>query len=350
MKMKTGKLKNRCAIALGTVVVLTFNTCIIPQEVTHSTIHFIFRPENNWTQFAIWLENKDGEYIQTAYISDFIGRRGGGNRTGDVDIDSPSGNRLTALPVWSHARGIIDMTFGIENYYPPAQNQSGYPEEMDAVSGATPGARMQTKTLQLSGLPGEYGCWIEVNRSYDFNPYHNYSFYRGQPSLVWSTTILVSNSADSSMVSDYRGYGSADGSDGEIHVPDSTITTATNLLRDMGGYKFKVVYSPSSASVADLAGSSSASSFSLKQNVPNPFNSTTEISYYLPHSSHVNLAIYTINGRRMITLVDKHETAGDKGICWDGRDAKGQVAPNGIYLYKLQTDDYVNIKSMAFLK
>lgn len=247
---------------------------------------------------------------------------------------------------------MIDTTFGFENYYPPAETQPAYPDEIDAVSGATPNQSIQTKNWQLSGLPhGDYNCWIEVNRSYDFNQYHNYSFYRGQPSLVWNTTIGVRDSADSSMVADYLGYGSTDGSDGEISPPDSTITTAVNLLTDLGGYKFKVVYTPESVTVKDdYHKSTFDNSFYLEQNYPNPFNSATEIRYFLPKSSYVNLTIYDILGQKVVVLVDKQETAGYKRIRWNGRNFEDQEVTNGIYVYKIQTDEYANTKTLVFLK
>ena len=350
MKNRTNILKVN-TIVLLIFVVLTLYSRSFPQDFSDGEIDFIFKPENNWTQFVIWLEDENGDYAGTAFITNFIGRRGGGNRTDGTNIDSPAGNRLSAFPIWAHKRGVIDTTYGIENNYPPAANKPAYPQEIDAVSGATPGPGIQTMTKHLSGLAyGEYNCFIEVNRSYDFNSYHDYSFYRGQPSLVWKTTINVNGSADSSMVLDYFGYGSTDGSDGLINPPDSTITTAADLLRDIGEFKFNVLYNPGSVSVQEESAGSSLDNFSLNQNYPNPFNPVTVISYFLPQSGHVNLAVYNIYGQRVAVLVDQQETAGYKRISWDGKDSKGLDVSNGIYLYKLQTCEHTGIKTMVFLK
>ena len=216
-------------------------------EIGDNSLNFIFRPDQRNLQLAIWLENENGDYIGTVFLTDFIGRNGGGNRTSDPDIDATSGNRLSALPVWSHKRGVIDTTFGVENYYPPAETQASYPDDIDAISGATPPKSIQNKTLQLSDLPyGKYKCWIEVNHSYDTNEYHNYSYYRGQPSVVWNLTIDVTDDPDTSMILEYTGYGSPDGSGGNINPPDHTITTASDLLYDLGGYKFMVISQPGS--------------------------------------------------------------------------------------------------------
>ncbi|MBN1996007.1 hypothetical protein JW935_00560, partial [candidate division KSB1 bacterium] len=230
--------------------VLSLGNRSFSQDLIHGSLKCTFKPENNWTQFVIWIEDESGKYIETVFITNFIGRRGGGNRISNPNIDTQTGNRLSALPIWAQKRGVVDTTYGLDNLYPPAASQPSYPDDMDAVSGATPSQNVQTKIQRISPLlPGVYNIRLEVNRSYDFNPYHNYSFYRGQPSLVWNTTFHVRDFADSNTVSDYLGYGSVDGSTGEIHPLDETITTAADLLQDMGGYKFKIVFTPENTSV-----------------------------------------------------------------------------------------------------
>ena len=87
-------------------------------------------------------------------------------------------------------------------------------------------------------------CWIEVNRSYDNNEYHDYYYYRGQPSVVWNVTIDITDELYTSMILDYTGYGSPYGSNGILNLPDQTITTASDLLVDLGSYKFMVISRP----------------------------------------------------------------------------------------------------------
>jgi hypothetical protein len=345
MRKRTNLFKKICVVILITVIFLTKINCSNAQELSNGTIDFIFRPENNWTQFVIWLENGEGEYIGTVYITDFIGREGGGNRNSSPDIDLSNGNRLSALPIWAHKRNVIDITFGLDNLYPPASTQSSYPADIDAVSGATPGAGIQTKTLEISDLPhGEYNCWIEVNRSYDKNAYHDYSSYRGQPSLVWNATIEVGDTPDSNMVLDYTGYGAPDGSDGDIHPPDSTITTAEDLIVDMGGYKFKVVYTPDLEGVDDSDSLSSVYALILGQNYPNPFNSSTRILYTLPSSAFVVLKIYDVLGNEIRTLVEKFQTVGKHTVAFDASGLS-----SGVYFYELNVNGILSeTKKMSF--
>ena len=78
-----------------------------------------------------------------------------------------------------------------------------------------------------------------------------------------------------------------------------------------------------------------ALAFSLGQNVPNPFNGGTRISFSLPEEGPVELSIYDLTGRRVATLVDRRMRAGRHSAEWSGQGTDGrQVAP-GIYHYVL---------------
>ena len=83
----------------------------------------------------------------------------------------------------------------------------------------------------------------------------------------------------------------------------------------------------------------------LEQNYPNPFNATTSIELQLPRESHVNLIIYDIQGREVETLCTGDLAAGIHHIRWD---ASGY--PSGIYIYRLQADNYTQTKKMILLK
>ena len=346
------KMKNCPKNGLIITIMICLSINVSSAQNSNGSIDFIFNPSNGITQFAVWLENPDGEYIRTVYVTDFIGRRGGGNRTSDPDIDSGEGNRLNALPVWAFKRGIVDTTFGIENVYPPAWFQPSYPEDMDAVSGATVSQGLQMKILLLSDLPfGVYVCCIEVNKSFDKNEYHDYSYYRGQPSVIWKTNLFISDSDDSSRVLDYCGYGSPDGSDGNINPPDSTITSAVDLIQTMADYKFKTVYSAIKTNIPLPGENIVFPRFpALYQNYPNPFNASTTFNYFLPRRSQTNLSIYNSLGQKVITLINDSQPSGYHRVVWHGRDQNGLTVGSGVYFYKLKISDISQIKKMVILK
>ncbi|MFQ6032380.1 MAG: FlgD immunoglobulin-like domain containing protein, partial [Candidatus Zixiibacteriota bacterium] len=90
--------------------------------------------------------------------------------------------------------------------------------------------------------------------------------------------------------------------------------------------------------------------FALMQNYPNPFNPETEISYTLPHDSHVKLVIYNVKGQKVKTLVEEYQAAGHKTVRWDGTDDNGNKLASGIYFYRLQAGDFVQSKKMVLMK
>ncbi|MDZ7262610.1 MAG: T9SS type A sorting domain-containing protein, partial [candidate division KSB1 bacterium] len=198
---------------------------------------------------------------------------------------------------------------------------------------------------------GKYHCWIEANQSFDFNQYHNYSWYRGQPSVVWNVSVMVGDSADSSMVLDYQGYGSPNGSDGNIRPPDSTITTAANLLVNLGGYRFKVVYSPTAVGVGDhLESPSPMRYFYLDHNYPNPFNSSTVISFQLPTKALVKIRVYDILGQEIRELINEKMDSGIKKVVWDGKNNQDELVPSGLYFCRMEAGNYANTRKMLFIR
>jgi hypothetical protein len=90
--------------------------------------------------------------------------------------------------------------------------------------------------------------------------------------------------------------------------------------------------------------------FSLSQNVPNPFNPTTQVSFALPKAANVNLTIYNVLGQQVKTLVNQEMSAGVQTIEWDGTDNTGRTVASGVYFYRLNAGDFQATKKMLMLK
>ncbi|MBN2227002.1 MAG: T9SS type A sorting domain-containing protein [candidate division Zixibacteria bacterium] len=88
----------------------------------------------------------------------------------------------------------------------------------------------------------------------------------------------------------------------------------------------------------------------LSQNHPNPFNSSTKISYRIPKRSDVTLQVYDILGRKVTTLVNEIQSAGTYSAVWDGLGATGQRVASGIYLYRLSANGFTQTRKMILLK
>lgn len=92
--------------------------------------------------------------------------------------------------------------------------------------------------------------------------------------------------------------------------------------------------------------------FALSQNYPNPFNPVTTIAYDLAEATDVRLAIYTLSGQRITTLVSGHQEGGHYEVIWDGRDDVGRSMGSGVYLYRLEAlkGGFVSAKRMLLIR
>lgn len=85
--------------------------------------------------------------------------------------------------------------------------------------------------------------------------------------------------------------------------------------------------------------------YKLYDNYPNPFNPVTTIKFELPVASLVLLRIYDITGKEVETLFNEFKLKGRYSVSFNATNYS-----SGIYFYKLQTENYINIKKMVLLK
>jgi hypothetical protein len=85
--------------------------------------------------------------------------------------------------------------------------------------------------------------------------------------------------------------------------------------------------------------------FAMLQNFPNPFKAITTVSYHIPQSAQVYLAVYNISGQLVEILVNEFKNTGSHSVTWS---AAGIGA--GIYYMKLHTKEYSNVKKCVILE
>lgn len=85
--------------------------------------------------------------------------------------------------------------------------------------------------------------------------------------------------------------------------------------------------------------------YKLYSNYPNPFNPSTQIAYKLLEDGLVKLIVYNSIGQEVAILVNQYQAAGKYNIQFDGANL-----PSGIYVYKLQTTKFSDIKKMILTK
>ena len=119
-------------------------------------------------------------------------------------------------------------------------------------------------------------------------------------------------------------------------IPDKTIEEALNSIISAGGIHGEMGTDHTSIKPSEYV---------LSQNYPNPFNPETTIEFTIKESGHVNLAVYDILGQKVVDLVNSDMNAG-----YYTQVLNAENLGAGIYFYKLETENFSEMKKMILLK
>jgi hypothetical protein len=136
-------------------------------------------------------------------------------------------------------------------------------------------------------------------------------------------------------------------------IPDVIIGNEPQYLKLMTvqeGYNIEgFTFSETADTGDDGSEESIPKSFTLG-NYPNPFNSKTTIFYDVPLSTDVNLSIYDINGIQVKRLYSGLSSIGENKFIWNGVNDLGMLVSSGVYLYRLESNDFVRTRKMVLIK
>jgi len=90
--------------------------------------------------------------------------------------------------------------------------------------------------------------------------------------------------------------------------------------------------------------------YTLHENYPNPFNPTTTLRFDLPEVNDITLTIYNMLGQKVKTFNMQSTPAGYHSVKWNATNDYGDPVGAGVYLYQLQTKDFVKTRKMVLLK
>ncbi len=122
--------------------------------------------------------------------------------------------------------------------------------------------------------------------------------------------------------------------------PDATTTFPQRMEVD-----YVRVYRDRSVSVEERNDEFAPKSFALHQNFPNPFNPATTLHYDLPQADSVTLEIYDLAGKKIATLVDKQQSAGQYALHFDG-----SALSSGVYIARLRTTRFQKEIKMLLMR
>jgi hypothetical protein len=242
--------------------------------------------------------------------------------------------------------------------------------ETDGVAICKAFSDQELVRLATDGAGGALFVW-EDTRNNELDIYGSLIDANGQlvPTLLQSfdarcvdgavfVTWTVSEAADAGQFGVYRKDVSSTRAWAEVSVEIEGRGTSYSFTDPTcvagSGYRYRV-------DVADESGRQTlfetdamtipAATAELYQNVPNPFNPSTSVRYYLPREAAVTLRIYDTAGRLVATLVDDEvRAAGPHVVEWNGRDTDGRMAASGVYFYRLDSGKYTASRKMVLLR
>ncbi|MBK8167408.1 MAG: M6 family metalloprotease domain-containing protein [bacterium] len=144
------------------------------------------------------------------------------------------------------------------------------------------------------------------------------------------------------------GLGAADVADSVIvRWPDGTLSVRVNVAVDQ-----VLTIQQGVASAVEGPGALPAlpAVTALGAPYPNPFNPSTTVSFELAVAGRAELAIYSLDGRRVVTLAVGDLPAGRHAAVWDGRDDRGRAVASGSYACRLWTEAGVISRRLTLVK
>jgi len=222
--------------------------CASQQNLSDETENIFTKPEtintnlefelktgkyHNHPSFAFWIEDLDGNYIETLYVTQYFatGVFGHGeSEKGKWKSEAGEVRRPATLPYWSHKRNIKAS----DGLYAPSPDTA----VPDALTGATPKGNFTLKTGTKQTGKEKYRILFEVNQPWDSNDFWTNDKYPEdldyktslQPALVYAVTINP-DSEEKEYYLNPIGHSNFSGNDGKLYTDLTTITTAREIFQ-----------------------------------------------------------------------------------------------------------------------
>lgn len=204
----------------------------IDAQGTRLSLEFYKGRAHNHPSFAIWLEDLEGNFIQTIFTTRYVatGIYGHGElESGKWKPEPGEAVRPATLPYWAHKRG--QLSDKIPDLPSPKNPLA------DAISGATPSADFILQTKADKILPRRFRVLLEINQAWDSNRYWTNNKFPDdfdymtslQPALVYAVTIDLDSDISEYFLNPI-GHSHYSGKNGLLYTDLSTLTTALEIV------------------------------------------------------------------------------------------------------------------------
>ncbi len=160
-------------------------------------------------------------------------------------------------------------------------------------------------------------------------------------------------------ISGQTGFLGQNSLDAEFGLGDATVIDSlvikwpsdkTQVLTNVAPNQFLKIEEEQTTELTESLLYSTPSGYHLADNYPNPFNPETTIEYEMPTSGSLRLEIYNMLGQKIKTLIDQNQVAGSHRVVWNGKNESGEAVASGIYLYRIQSDNFTATKRMLLIR
>jgi hypothetical protein len=115
---------------------------------------------------------------------------------------------------------------------------------------------------------------------------------------------------------------------------------------DSNGYTYLEEYLNRPDFLTHISSRDNPSTFDLKlRNYPNPLNPKTSIEFVLNKATRVKVLVFDLQGKTISELLHEKRDAGKQAINFNANNL-----PSGLYLYKVETDDFFDIGKMLLIR
>jgi len=195
-------------------------------------IKFLSGRNHNHPTFSFWVEDLEGNFIETLYVTQYLAKGIFGHGSlGEGKWDSKPGpaKRPSTLPYWLHKR--------LENSDDKTLMPSPENPIPDAITGATPPNDFILETVIDKPVAQKFRIMMEINQPWDWNEYWNNGLHPEdfnysvscQPALVYSV-VIDKNQPGKDFYLNPIGHSHYSGQNGELFTDISTLTTAKEIV------------------------------------------------------------------------------------------------------------------------
>ena len=269
--------------------------------------------------------------IALGKIAVTINFTGNGSGFGDLlSTIAPNGERICTVTLDITSQGQQGFTAMLN--WDPTNSTMLASNPILIVSNSFQGSFDAPLPVELSVFSGKYNGKGKVDLNWiTKTEVNNYGFYveRKINNSEWGSLTFI------------EGYGNSN-SPKQYSYTDKDLFAGGSIFQ----YRLKQIDTDGQFEYSDVVEVEIVpNEFELSQNYPNPFNPSTTIRFSLPKQAQLKINIYNMLGEFIETIAEGTYEAGYHKVTFNASNL-----PSEMYIYRIESNDFVQTKKMMLLK